>query len=113
MAKGSRSDIHDDNKILAINSPKPSVGGPYIVVHKNVTDEFWAIVALDWLGEPRLGMRWFYDRIGSPVSSFHPTWFIIPPSLTKTLLAGLAMDHQRKTKIDDFLSGKIKGDKLL
>ena len=110
---GSQSDLHKDSLILAINSPKSRLKGPYRVIYKkNTTNEFWALVAINWDGEPRLAMRWFYGKIGSPSSSGYPTWFIIPPSITKTLLAGLPLNHALTTKIDEFLSGKISGPDL-
>ena len=104
-------DLHSDNEILKINSPKASLEGPFIVVHKNL-DERWAVVAINWDGEPRLGMRWFWANGGNPFSSGHPTWLVIPPSLSKSILSGLPLDRAIATKVDDFLSGKLSGEQL-
>ena len=103
--------LKENDKILEINSPRNSVGGPYVVVFKNV-DERWAIVAMDWDKEPRLGIRWFWGGGGNPFSSSHPIWLVIPPSLSRNILSGLPINHSFSTKIDDYLSGKIKGSKL-
>lgn len=111
MIGGTSFDLIDDNKILGINSPRASVGGPYCVIYKNLTER-WAIVAMDWDGHPRLGMRWFWGGGGNPISSGHPIWLVVPPSLSKNMLSGLPLDHMFASKIDDFLSGKINGDDL-
>lgn len=103
--------LKDDKKILGINSPKANVSGPYAVVFKDDAERY-AIVALDWNSEPRLGMRWFYGNGGNPFSSVHPTWFIIPPFMTKSILSGLPILHIFSTKIDDYLSGNISGKDL-
>ena len=102
----------DNDNILEINSPKKSVGGPYVVVFKNI-DERWAIVALDWDKEPRLGIRWFWGNGGNPFSSGNGTWLVIPPSLSKNILSGLSIEHKFYTKIDKFLSGEIKGENIV
>lgn len=103
--------LQDDSKILAINSPRDSVGGPYAVVYKNM-EERWAIVAMDWDGEPRLGMRWFWGGGGNPLSSGYPIWLVIPPSLSKNILSGLPIGHKFGARVDDFLAGKIDGATL-
>lgn len=105
---GENFPLEDDSKILSINSPKNSVGGPYVVVYKNL-EERWAIVAMDWDGEPRLGIRWFWGNGGNPFSSSYPIWLVIPPSLSKSILAGLPLNHRFSGKLDDFLTGKIDG----
>ncbi|AYV24468.1 hypothetical protein [Vibrio mediterranei] len=106
---GKEFNLEDDNEILKINSPKVSLEGPFTVVYKNL-DERWAIVAINWDGEPRLGMRWFWANGGNPFSSGHPTWLVIPPSLSKGVLSSLPLDHSFATKVDDFLSEKLSGD---
>lgn len=103
--------LDDNSKILEITSPRGSVGGPYVVVYKNL-EERWAIVALDWDGEPRLGIRWFWGNGGTPFSSSYPIWLVIPPSLSRNMLSGLPLDHKFSGKLDDFLTGKIDGANL-
>ena|SRR5690625_3302009 len=103
--------IEDDDLILQINSPRNSLSGPYTVVFKNL-EERWAIVAFDWKGDPRLGIRWFWGSGGNPFSSGHGTWLVIPPSLSRNILSGLPLDHEFSRQIDDFLSGVISGDSL-
>jgi hypothetical protein len=105
---GESFPIDDDEMILKINSPKANVSGPYAVVFKNVAER-WAIVALDWDHEPRLGIRWFWGNGGNPFSSGNGTWLVIPPSLSKNILSGLPIDHAMSGQIDDFLRGKITG----
>jgi len=100
-----------DVDILKIQSPRHSVGGPYVVVYKDV-DQRWAIVALDWDGRPRLGIRWFWGNSGNPLSSGYPTWFVIPKPLTRNMLNGLAINHNIACKVNNYLCGKISGDEL-
>ena len=108
---GKTLDMTKDADILQIQSPRPSVDGPYVVVYKDLTDR-WAIVALDWDEEPRLGIRWFWGNGGTPFSSAHPIWLVIPPILSKSILLGLVIENELSMKIDDFLSGKISGKDL-
>ena len=106
---GEGFDLNDNENILNINTPKNKLGGPYSVVYKN-TENRWVIVALDWDGEPRLGIRWFWGNSGSPTSRGYPSWFIVPDELTKMILAGLPLNHKYSTRIDQFLNGDISGD---
>ena len=108
---GESFPLEDDEKILEINSPKKLVGGPYVVVFKNL-DERWAIVAMDWDSEPRLGIRWFRGNGGNPLSSGKPIWLVIPPSLSKNILYGLPINHKVSHMFDDFLAGKVLGTDL-
>lgn len=108
---GENFDLNDDNKILQINAPKDRVGGPYTVVFKNIKER-WAIVALKWDGQPRLGIRWFGGNSGIPSGFGHGEWFIIPTSISKNILCGLPIDHALSCRIEEFLSGKIEGDDL-
>lgn len=57
----------EDRDILAVNSPREHVEGPYTVVYK--TNE-WAIVTLCYDKRPCLGIRWFdaYGGNGNPTS---------------------------------------------
>lgn len=102
----------DDKEILKINSPRDSLNGPYVVVYKNTTER-WAIVALDWYNEPRLGIRWFWGSGGNPFSSAHPTWLIIPSSLTNSILNGLPLNFDFMKKLEKFLSGEMSGEVLI
>jgi len=108
---GENFQIESDEMILQINSPRANLSGPYTVVFKNL-EERWAIVAFDWDGEPRLGMRWFWGNGGNPFSSGNGTWLVIPSSLSKNILSGLPIDHTFSGQLDDFLCGKIKGAQL-
>ncbi|WP_424945934.1 hypothetical protein [Candidatus Spongiihabitans sp.] len=103
--------INDDIKILEINSPKNMVGGPYAVVYKNI-EERWAIVAMGWGCDPVLGIRWFWDKKGHPISTGHPVWFVVPSHLNHSILAGLPLKHKFRNQIDKFLVGDIKGSGL-
>lgn len=108
---GEKFNLDDDEAILGLNSPKNSVGGPYRVVYKN-TEERWVIIALDWDGEPRLGIRWFWGNGGNPFSSGNPTWLVIPNSLSNSILNGLPLDFKFHKNIEDFLSRRINGTDL-
>jgi len=108
---GAKFDLTDDEKILGINSPKTSVGGPYIVVYKDIVER-WAIVALDWDKNPRLGIRWFWGGGGNPFSSAKPIWLIVPSALTNSILNGLPLEFDLRKKLDKYLSGEISGDKI-
>ena len=103
--------IERDEEILKIDSPRASLSGPYAVVFKNLKER-WAIAAIDWDGEPRLGIRWFWGNGGNPFSSGHGTWLVIPPSLSRNVLSGLPIDHVFSGRLDDFLCGKIEGTQL-
>jgi hypothetical protein len=111
---GDNCDFTSDDEILSINSPQHSVGGPYIVVHKN-TGKRWALVALEWEGQPRLGIRWFYETAGHPISSGWPIWFILPEELNTIILDGLDIEEWFREIIDDFLSedeNRLSGPEL-
>lgn len=108
---GEYFNLEHDDDILKINSPKKSVGGPYCIVFKSIKERF-AIVALDWHKKPRLAIRWFWDRIGNPISRSYPTWFVIPPTLNNALLNGLPLDLKFRYLLNRFLIGEITGEKL-
>ena len=111
MTRGGETfPLDDDREILGINSPRDRVGGPYVVVFKNV-EERWAIVAMDWEREPRLGIRWFWRNSGTPFSR-RPTWFVIPPELSKNILFGLPLAHEFNGRLEEYLTGKISGPDL-
>ena len=105
--------IEKNEEILSLNSPKTYIGGPYVVVYKSIENR-WAIVALDWDKKPRLGIRWFWDNGGSPFSSGHPTWFIIPEALNKSTLDGLTIEsYSLRVSIERFLAEEITGKELM
>lgn len=108
---GANFDLTDDAAILKINSPQNSVGGPYRVVYKDIVDR-WVIVAFDWNGEPRLGIRWFWDSKGNPLSTGYPIWFVMPTPLYKSTLNGLPLDIKARNEIEKFLLGEINGSQL-
>ncbi len=85
----------------------------YVVVYKSTKDRY-AVVAMDWDHEHRLGIRWFWKETGNPVSSrgARPTWFVIPPSLNNGILSALPLNDQFRNKVDEFLAGKLKGKDL-
>ena len=66
-------------------------------------EERWAIVAMDWDGEPRLGIRWFWGNGGNPFPPANPIWLVIPPSLSKSVLSGLPLDHKFSGRLEDYL----------
>ena len=107
---GETFPLDDDSKILGINSPEKSVGGPYVVVCKNL-EERWAIVAMDWEGKPRLGIRSFWGNYGHPSRGKTPTWFVIPPTLSK-ILVGSPLAHEYSGRLEEYLDGKISGPDL-
>ena len=46
--------------------------------------EDWAAADGEWMGEPRLALRWNgtkEKRLGNPQSSANATWFIVPSEL--------------------------------
>ena len=103
----------EDAMILKIDSPRHSVSGPYTVVYKD-TEDRWAIVALGW-GEketPSLGIRWFWDNGGNPVSHGYATWLMIPEPLTTGILASLPIDHAFRGRLEQFLGRKLSGERL-
>ena len=106
---GESFDITSDSNILTIKSPEDHLAGPYKVIYKDSNNR-WVIVAIEWDSQPRLGIRWFYGRGGSPLSSSHATWFVIPEQLTNTLLNGLTIDHKLLAAVNEFLAGDMAGE---
>lgn len=93
----------DDMKILSVCSPKNAVDGPYEVVYKS---DYWAIVTMDYEGEPRLGIRWFIGEIGTPSARGVATWFVLPEELYGSILAGLPLKPMQKASIMKFLTNE-------
>ncbi|MEX1366416.1 MAG: hypothetical protein AB1Z98_25045 [Nannocystaceae bacterium] len=100
------NDEASEQFILSIQSPKSKVRGPHAVVFTDAR-EGWAIVALHWANEPRLGIRWFWGTMGNPISTGHRTWFIIPSGLSDAILSGLPLSVRLRRLLDEFL---YKGD---
>ena len=105
---GENFPLGDDNRILEINSPQESVGGPYVVVFRNLVER-WAIVAMDWDQEPRIGIRWFWGNGGNPFSSAHPIWFVVPPLLSHSMLSELPLEPEFSRRLKEYLMGGITG----
>ena len=79
--------------------------GPHAVVAKD-TGEGWAVVALHWFEEPRLGIRWFATP-GKAVDFPAGAWFIIPEALEGGLLQDLPASPQWLSQVRKFLRGKL------
>ncbi|MBQ9440734.1 MAG: hypothetical protein IJU35_09165 [Paludibacteraceae bacterium] len=110
MAKkkaGERFPFDKDEELLQINSPRHRVGGPWCVVYRDKKQR-WAIVALDWDKKPALGIRWFYGKSGTPISSSYATWFIIPELIHQAILKKVNASQY----VYHYLSGKISGKEL-
>ena len=109
---GENFPLDNDNRILEIWSPRRSVEGPHIVVFKNL-DERWAIVAMDWDREPRIGIRWFWGNSGHPSARGYPTWFVVPPSLSQSILSGLSpLGREFSGRLKKYLTGRMSGSDL-
>ena len=108
---GNGFPLHLDTEILKIDSPRRRLRGPWCVVHKEISNR-WAIVAMDWDSKPVLGIRWFYGKSGTPISSSYATWFVIPLELNKSILDSLELPQNVYDEIQRFLDGKITGDEL-
>ena len=108
MKAGTQFELSSNSEILKINSPKKNIGGPYAVVYKN-TESRWVLSVLTWDNKPHLGIRWFWGSSGMPTSRGHSTWHVIPAELATSILNGLPLDSNFRSKIDEFLSGKIDG----
>lgn len=74
--------------------------------------EHFAIVAMNWDKDSVLEIRWFWEEGKNPFSTTYSTWLVVPSSLNMSILSGLSLEQSFKSKIKDFLSGKISGDEL-
>lgn len=118
---GRRFPIRNDNQILEIDSPQRRVGGrTYVVVDKSI-DERWAVIALGWEHDngaivPSLGIRWFYETAGYPVSRGYSTWFLFPASSGEFNLRVvrdlLSIPREFAEQVELFLAGRITGEQL-
>jgi hypothetical protein len=107
---GTKLNMMSDDNILSVNSPLGRVGGPYVVIHKDVKER-WALVAMAFDDNPTLGMRWFWGSGGSPFAR-QATWFIIPKDLHNSMLDRLCSSVSMKQQVVDFLCNKIPGKEL-
>ena len=101
--------VLNDDIIMRVASPKDKVEGPFMIIWKTCN---WAIVALNYDGNPRLGIRWFIGENGVQQSRGMATWFILPEEICGSVIAGLPLHPKKKKTIEDFLIGAIQGDKL-
>ncbi len=96
-----------NDAILGINSPKQYLDGPHDVVYTSMgegDEGRWAVVTLKWEGKPRLGVRWFHGKHGYPLGHFgYGTWYVVPPMLSKGLLASLPLAKPVLEKTTGFL----------
>jgi len=107
---GEECDFTDDH-ILSINSPESAVGGPYLVIHRDAKQRY-ALVALDWGGEPSIGIRWFWGDVGNPHSRGFPTWTVLPNDLYRTLQKHFPLNVKNAHHVEKFLIGEIAGEQL-
>ncbi len=112
---GDTYKIDNDANILKIDSPKGRITGPYVVVHRNLDDRY-AVVALDFktdhnLIKPRLGIRWFWGKAGTPFIR-RSAWFIIPEELQSGVVGSFRLSLIQEILLRRFLSGKIDGNRL-
>lgn len=106
MSTGSKLELTDEN-ILSINSPKASVGGPYVVVHTNHESRY-AIVAMQFNEHRTLGIRWFWGSGGTPYAR-QATWFVLPEELHMSTIDTLCLSIPRHKLLMNYLAGD--GDK--
>ena len=103
--------MNENKEILQIDSPRKNVFGPWLVVHKDVSER-WAIVVLHWKSdgsnkiEPCLGIRWFYGNQGTPSVRSFATWLIIPNQIADAVLSKLPLAPQLRQEVNDILLGK-------
>ena len=76
----------------------------------------WNRDGLSWLWIGResraLGFSGSGEMAVMPFSSAHPTWLVIPPELSKSILFGLPISHKFSDRLEEYLTGKISGEAL-
>lgn len=82
---GEKFDLKDDIKISQINSPKRHIEGQPLVLYRDYINRF-AIVALNYDGNPRLGIRHFWESSGYPCRGRTATWLLIPPEMNSFIV---------------------------
>jgi len=107
---GIEFDLRDDAGILRINSPQGSVEGPFAIVYKDMAER-WVVVALSVDGTPRLGIRRFDGKGGTPFSR-EPVWFYIPFGLELATLQQMPISIAYRKAVQGFLAGDISGQTL-
>ena len=109
---GETFPMKDDGQILRINTPQKWLKGPWFVIYKDLS-KHWALVMLHWQDpnetdfKPRLGLRWFYGKAGTPSVRGLATWLILPYEMSEIILNNLSIDADISQKANDVLSGKI------
>ena len=107
--------------MLRARSPKRKVGGPYIIVYKVWDEEEgygWSICALDYDGDPRLGIRWWGlpepngNLPGFPGPKHQPKWLILPEEISEGVLTSLPIHPKVLHAIRRFLAGAADGADL-
>lgn len=114
---GEKFDLRDNSKISKINSPKEHVTGQPFVLYKDYINRF-VIVALEYDGNPRLGIRHFWDTSGYPCRARTATWLLIPPEMNSFIVNFVTRNWNIfrwffcSRLINSFLSRKINIKKL-
>ena len=113
VQKAGDNFVLSNQNIRQINSPQPEIGGPYAIIHTD--QDRWALVTLEWDGDPRLGIRWFTGPgAGTPQSSGYATWFIVPAALNASILSAIqGLSPGLLTDVNNFLNGTLPGKNLL
>jgi hypothetical protein len=108
MNAGKDFNLENDDLILQLKSPVGRVDGPYSIVYKSV-DERLVVVAMEFDGQPCLGVHLFKDKIGWPASRGIPTWCVVLPDNAYELLKYFEFEPDISESLHGFLSKKIKG----
>jgi transposase-like protein len=117
MGKGGiNCNMFNDNEILLVDSPKTgerTIGGPYMVVTKDLEKRSAIVAMLDLAKQPCLGQHIFSGNNGTPTALGHPVWEFIGKTEELEILSSL--DQKAKEIFADFLNDKedrITGEEL-
>lgn len=112
-----------EKEIFDCKSPKDKVDGPYAIVHISEEEWAWVVVALDWVKNPKLAIRWFNDgsdwHKGYPIAHCPkcndkapatPLWVNLPETFYETCLQ--FADPNKAADIKQFLAKKMTGTEL-
>jgi hypothetical protein len=108
---GKDFNLEDDDSILQFKSPINLVGGPYSIVYKNVEERI-VIVAMEFDGQPCLGIHLFKDETGWPSSRGIPVWCAVLQDDLSKLLQYFEFEPGISESLYGFLNGKVKGQDL-
>lgn len=100
----------NEKEILKITSPRN-----FIEVFKVIfieKEERWVVIAANWNKQPRLCMRWFWDKSGFPQSHGWAAWMVITPKLADAILSKFLINPAEMSRINKFLAGELKGEEL-